>query len=299
MKRLLQILPGGEQHWVGDGLLVRTVFSYQNLGDAISPFLLMDYGGPMEVEASETPKGVGAHPHKGFETITVVYQGELEHRDSTGAAGRIGPGDVQWMTAASGILHEEKHGREFARRGGTLEFFQLWVNLPAKDKSAPAGYQTLTAETIPTVVLPDDNITATATNPGEAAGTARVIAGELFGARGPARTFTPIHVWDLRLNANHTVTLPVPDGFTAGLFLPSGELILEDGKSLKPLEFAVFESAGEGIRLTAKTDAAVLLLSGEPINEPIAAHGPFVMNTRQEIVQAFEEYQSGRMGRLD
>lgn len=298
MKRLLQIVPGGEPHLVGDGFPVRTVFSFQTQGASVSPFLLMDFAGPVEVAPSETPRGVEAHPHKGFETVTIVYQGEVEHRDSTGASGHIGPGDVQWMTAASGILHEEKHGREFSRRGGTLEMAQLWVNLPAKDKTATPGYQTLTADTIPTVVLLDENISATATVAGEAAGTARVIAGELNGVRGPARTFTPMHVWDIRLNAGHTVELPVPDGWTATLFVPYGELTIADGQTVHALDCAVFEAAGADIRLTANTDTTVLLLSGEPIDEPIAAYGPFVMNTRTEIMQAVEDYRNGRMGHL-
>lgn len=298
MKRLLQIVPGGEPHLVGDGFPVRTVFSFQTQGAVVSPFLLMDFAGPVEVAPSETPRGVEAHPHKGFETVTIVYQGEVEHRDSTGASGHIGPGDVQWMTAASGILHEEKHGREFSRRGGTLEMAQLWVNLPAKDKTATPGYQTLTADTIPTVVLLDENISATATVAGEAAGTARVIAGELNGVRGPARTFTPMHVWDIRLNAGHTVELPIPDGWTATLFVPYGELTTADGQTVHALDCAVFEAAGADIRLTANTDTTVLLLSGEPIDEPIAAYGPFVMNTRTEIMQAVEDYRNGRMGHL-
>jgi quercetin 2,3-dioxygenase len=298
MKKLLRILPGAEPHWVGDGFPVRSVFSYLNEGTAVSPFLLLDYAGPVTIEPTETPRGVEAHPHKGFETVTIVYQGEVEHRDSTGASGRIGPGDVQWMTAASGILHEEKHGREFSRQGGTLEMAQLWVNLPARDKGAPPGYQTLTADTIPTVVLLDENIMASATGAGEAAGTARIIAGELNGMRGPARTFTPLHVWDLRLNAGHTVELPVPDGWTATLFVPRGE-VTADGQTVGELSGALFETAGVGIRLSARRDATVLLLSGEPLSEPIVGYGPFVMNTRTEIMQAVEDYRSGRMGRLD
>src|SRR5262245_3870806 len=180
LKKLRSILRSVDRHWVGNGFPVRTLFAYPNLGAVLSPFLLFDYAGPMEFAPTTERRGVGEHPHRGFETVTIVYAGEVEHRDSSGAGGRIGPGDVQWMTAAAGIVHEEFHGREFARRGGMFEMVQLWVNLPAKDKKAAPGYQSITSNGIPTVPLPGQ------------AGTARIIAGELAGSKGPAKTFTPI-----------------------------------------------------------------------------------------------------------
>lgn len=188
MKKILGIYSAPRPHWVGDGFPVRSLFSYHTHAKQLSPFLLLDYAGPAEFAPSNHKRGVGQHPHRGFETVTIVYKGEVSHHDSTGQGGTIGPGDVQWMTAGSGILHEEYHSDAFARSGGTLEMVQLWVNLPAKDKRAPAGYQAITDQQIPVVALPD------------AAGMVRVIAGEKDGATGPARTFTPMNVWDMRLN---------------------------------------------------------------------------------------------------
>ena len=201
-KKVASVLPGPPTHWVGDGFPVSSVFSPQSIRSGVSPYILMDYAGPVEFEPSDRPRGVDSHPHRGFETVTVVYQGELEHRDSAGNSGRIGPGDVQWMTAASGILHEELHSEKFTREGGTLEMAQLWVNLRAGDKNAPAGYQTLLNRDIPSMPLPDD------------AGLVRVIAGTYAGHAGPARTFSPMDVWDVRMRAERTATIgrsqPVP-----------------------------------------------------------------------------------------
>src|SRR5947209_3524299 len=216
MKEIVSIRKSPAPHWVGDGFPVRSVFSYSEDGAAISPFLLLDYGGPVEFPPSETPRGVDEHPHRGFETVTIVYQGELEHRDSAGNAGSIGPGDVQWMTAASGIVHEEKHSSAFSRRGGAFEVAQLWVNLPARHKTAPPGYQTLLRDAIPVVPLGDRLRSAQAT------GAARVIAGEFQGVKGPARTFTPLNVWDLRLKAGQRAELDLPAGHTAILFALHG-----------------------------------------------------------------------------
>jgi quercetin 2,3-dioxygenase len=286
MKSLVHIFSNVKPHPVGDGFVVRSLFSPQSAGSAISPFLLFDYGEPTRIAPTKEARGVGAHPHKGFETVTIVFQGEIEHRDSTGSAGKIGPGDVQWMTAASGIVHEEIIGREFREQGGTLEFIQLWVNLPAKDKTASPGYQTLLATDIPTIALPDN------------AGTARIIAGELFGTRGPARTFTPIHVWDVHLAAGQTVELPVQEGHMAGVFVRRGTLSIEENE-LGATDFALFDTKDTGISLSAATDTDLVVLSGEPINEPVATYGPFVMNTKAEILRAIDDYQGGRMGRLE
>jgi redox-sensitive bicupin YhaK (pirin superfamily) len=270
---------------VGNGFPVRTLLSYPTLGPVISPFLLLDYAGPMEFTPTTARRGVGEHPHRGFETVTIVYAGEVEHRDSSGGGGRIGPGDVQWMTAASGVVHEEFHGREFARRGGLFEMVQLWVNLPARDKKAPAGYQAIVATDIPTVRL------------GER-GSARVIAGELSGAKGPARTFTPIHVWDLRASGEERIELSLPDGFTTVLVVLRGELRVNGSEAIGAAEVGLFDRAGTKICIDGAKDATSLLLAGAPIDEPIVGQGPFVMNTPQEIRQAIVDYQSGRMGHL-
>lgn len=286
MKRLLFIKREARVHWVGDGFPVRSIFSYNDLGAELSPFLLLDYAGPAEFPPSDQPRGVEEHPHRGFETVTIVYSGEVEHRDSSGGGGVVGPGDVQWMTAASGVVHEEMHGRVFTRRGGTLEMVQLWVNLPAKDKTSPPHYQSITDGQIPQVVLPDN------------AGTVRVIAGSCDEVEGPARTFTPLALWDVRLNAGHRTEFRLPGGYTTALFVLRGRVRLDNGETAGEAELAAFEHEGEAVTVEAQGDTILLVLGGQPINEPIAAYGPFVMNTQEEIRQAFEDYRSGRMGRL-
>lgn len=286
-KGLRRIHRSSATHWVGDGFPVRSVFDYNGLGRDLSPFLLLDYAAPHVFPPGNERRGVGAHPHRGFETVTFAYQGELEHRDSSGGGGKIGPGDVQWMTAAGGIVHEEFHSEEFTRRGGTLEMVQLWVNLPAKSKGEKPGYQTLLEARIPTIPLPGD------------AGQLRLIAGEFEGRHGPARTFTPILLADLRLGAGKSVRLPVPAGFTTALLVRHGEVQPGQGEQATAGDLVLFERAGDGIEIHAQTDVGLLLLAGEPINEPIVGHGPFVMNSRAEIQQAFEDYQLGKMGALE
>mgnify|MGYP001259439744 FL=1 len=289
IKPVVSVHKGGEPHWVGDGFPVRSIFSHRGQGADISPFLLLDYGGPVEVAPTTVPRGVGEHPHKGFETVTIVYRGEIAHRDSSGGRGVIGPGDVQWMTAGSGLVHEEMYSPEFARTGGTLEFLQLWVNLPARDKAAPPGYQTLLAADIPTVDL------------GSGGATARVIAGELAGRRGPARTFSPVNVWDIRLPAaGARVELPVPEGDTTLVVLTRGAVTLNGGQeTLAEAEFAQFDRAGDAFTVEATVgETSLLVLTGQPIHEPIAAYGPFVMNTREEISAALSDYHTGKMGHL-
>ena len=286
MKALRQVHRSSATHFVGDGFPVRSVFGYNDLGQKLSPFLLLDYAEPHEFAPSDKPRGVESHPHRGFETVTVVYQGEVEHRDSSGGGGLIGPGDVQWMTAASGLVHEEMHSREFTRRGGTLEMVQLWVNLPAKEKSAQPGYQTLLATDIPNVSLPHNS------------GTLRVIAGEFLGTKGPARTFTPINLWDIQIRAEQAVDLPLPDNTTTALLVLRGQVALTDGQVANAGELAIYDTAGLGIAINAVANSTLLLLNGEPIPEPIVGHGPFVMNTREEIARAFEDFQQGRMGTL-
>ncbi len=286
IKKLQRVQSNAEQHWVGDGFPVRTLFSYSNMGAAISPFLLFDYAGPTEFPPTEQRLGVGEHPHRGFETVTIVYDGEVEHRDSSGGGGSIGPGDVQWMTAASGLVHEEFHGRGYAQRGGKFEMVQLWVNLPAKDKMSSPRYQEILNAQIPSVNLPNDN------------GKVRVIAGEFGAAKGPAKTFTPINVWDIRLASDRQVDLIVPDGHTALLAVLKGKIRVNGADFINAAEVGMFEHGGEIISLDSGQGATILLLAGEPINEPIVGSGPFVMNTAQEIRQAMMDYQSGKMGHL-
>ncbi|NWC97055.1 MULTISPECIES: pirin family protein [unclassified Pseudomonas] len=286
MKKIIGLYTSPRGHWVGDGFPVRTLFSYDTMGKQISPFLLLDHAGPTAFTPTEQRRGVGQHPHRGFETVTIVYKGEVEHRDSTGAGGIIGPGDVQWMTAARGIIHEEFHSEAFARSGGALEMVQLWVNLPAKDKMTDAGYQTLLDSDIPTLPLADH------------AGSLRLIAGEFDGVKGPARTFTPIDVWDMRLNAGRSVTLDLHAGRNTALVVLRGTVRINGTEVAREGQLAVFERDGTQLRLESSDDATVLLLSGEPIDEPIVGHGPFVMNTEQEIHQAFADYQSGQFGQM-
>ncbi|WP_207849603.1 MULTISPECIES: pirin family protein [unclassified Pseudomonas] len=286
MKNIIGIYTSPRGHWVGDGFPVRTLFSYDNLGKHISPFLLLDHAGPAEFSPTTERRGVGQHPHRGFETVTIVYDGEVQHRDSTGSGGTIGPGDVQWMTAASGILHEEFHSDAFARTGGKLEMVQLWVNLPAKDKMAAPGYQTILDGYIPNIALKDN------------AGHLRLIAGEFDGQKGPSRTFTPIDVWDLRLKAGKLLTLDLHEGRNTALVLLKGSVRINDEDTAQQGQLVLFERDGRQLSLEASEDAVVLLLSGEPIDEPIVGHGPFVMNTEQEIHQAFADFQSGRFGRM-
>ncbi len=285
-KKLRCIQRSVDRHWVGNGFPVRTLFSYPNLGSVLSPFLLLDYAGPMEFTPTTERRGVGEHPHRGFETVTIVYAGEVEHRDSSGGGGKIGPGDVQWMTAASGIVHEEFHGRDFARRGGMFEMVQLWVNLPAKDKMASPRYQSIQSSQIPSVNLADGR------------GVIRVIAGEFSGAKGPAKTFTPIHVWDLRLPTNQRTDLAMPDGYTTALVVLRGAVRVNGSEAVEAAEVGLFDRVGERIGIDCAEDATALLLCGEPINEPIVGRGPFVMNSAAEIRQAMADYESGKMGHL-
>ncbi|WP_417850494.1 pirin family protein [Thalassoglobus sp.] len=283
-KSIRQIVRNIPQHWVGDGFPVRSLFSYGG-GNEFDPFLLLDYAGPHEFEPGDAKRGVGEHPHKGFETVTILYQGELEHRDSSGGRGMLGPGDVQWMTAGNGIVHEEFHSQEFTKQGGLLEMVQLWVNLPSKDKGSPAKYQDLLAEQFPSVSLPNN------------AGTARVIAGELFDAIGPASTFTPINVWDVQLNPGGSTELTIPSGHTSLLVVQSGSVNVNN-EFAKAVELVVFDREGTSVEIAADSESRILVLTGEPIGEPVVGQGPFVMNSREEIHKAIRDYKAGKMGRL-
>lgn len=285
MKKLAFIQRSNASYWVGDGFPVRNIFSYNDIAPKISPFLMMDYAGPAQFPPTQQKLGVGQHPHRGFETVTIVYQGGVSHRDSSGGGGTIGPGDVQWMTAASGLIHEEFHSEAFAREGGPFEMIQLWVNLPAKDKMAKPSYQGITKDQIPEVQLPND------------AGIARIIAGEYGAYAGAARTFTPMNVWDMRLNAGRALSIELPEGHTAALFVLRGTLKI-GGQAVGEAEMAVMENAGTTLSAEIVEDSTVLLLSGAPLNEPIVGHGPFVMNTRAEIVQAMQDYNNGKFGQI-
>jgi redox-sensitive bicupin YhaK (pirin superfamily) len=285
-KAVLGVYPGPKAHWVGDGFPVRSLFSYDQLGRHISPFLLLDYAAPTLFTPAARPRGVGEHPHRGFETVTIVYQGEVAHRDSVGNSGVIGPGDVQWMTAAAGILHDEFHSPAFMRSGGALEMAQLWVNLPAKHKMAPPRYQSILSAQIPQVVLLDS------------AGTLRVIAGSYSGQRGPAATFSELNVWDVRLRSGTEITLSVPEGHSAAIAVLRGAVSANGSREAKDAELVLLERGGSEIRVAAAADSTILVLSGVPIGEPIVGYGPFVMNTREEIETAMNDFRLGKFGRL-
>jgi quercetin 2,3-dioxygenase len=284
MRKILGVYSAPRGHWVGDGFPVRSLFSHASHGEHVSPFLLLDYAGPAEFTPADTPRGVGTHPHRGFETVTIVYKGEVEHRDSTGKGGVIGPGDVQWMTAAGGILHKEFHSEAFTRRGGLLEMVQLWVNLPAKDKNTAPGYQTLLDRDIPSAALPNG------------AGTLRVIAGTYDGKRGPARTFTPIDVWDVRLNQGGIASFTLPEGHTVAVVVLKGTVQVNGDAVAREAQLVLLDRKGGEIAVEASGDASLLILSGEPIDEPVVMHGPFVMNTADEIRRAMADFQSGKFG---
>ena len=288
MKTILATTTAPGRHWVGDGFPVHGMFGYSGADVARrSPFLILDYAAPTEFSPNPGGRrGVGQHPHRGFETVTIVYEGEVEHRDSTGKGGVIGRGDVQWMTAGSGILHEEFHSERYSREGGPFEMVQLWVNLPARDKMAAPGYQALLDAEIPSVPLADD------------AGRVRVIAGEFDGRRGPAHTFTPMNVWDVRLGAGKAIDLPQPEGWTTLLVVLDGTVQANGEAVLRKAEVATLSVEGSGLRIEANGDAKLLLLSGEPIDEPVVGYGPFVMNSQQEIMQAIADFNGGKFGRM-
>lgn len=286
-KTVLQVSGEGSAHWVGDGFPVRNLFPSNGISAEINPFLMLDYAGPKQFAPTNRSQGVDEHPHRGFETVTIAYQGAVEHRDSAGNAGVIYPGDVQWMTAASGVVHEEKHERKFAEKGGTFEMIQLWVNLPKSQKMSPPRYQGITKEQIPVVSL-------------GAGSVARVIAGDLAGVKGPAKTVTPVNLFDVRLKAGDQIELDLPEGHNAGVVLLKGDVLVNGSKALTgEAKIATLSTVGEGVTLKAKVDSTVLVLSGQPINEPVASYGPFVMNTKQELIQAVEDYKSGKMGHLN
>lgn len=285
-KKVLGVYGPGSTHWVGDGFPVRNLFPSNGVGNQVNPFLMLDYAGPTYFEPTNRRRGVGEHPHRGFETVTIAYQGSVEHRDSAGNSGTIGPGDVQWMTAASGVVHEEKHEREFGETGGVFEMIQLWVNLPKASKMSSPRYQALLSDQIPVVDL------------GSGA-SARVIAGELNGRKGPAQTFTPVSLFDVRLAAGSRIELSLTSGQNSAVVLLRGDVVLNSSTALEgEAQLSVLSQSGDFVSIEAKTDSILLVLSGEPIDEPVASYGPFVMNTQAELMQAVDDYNAGRMGHL-
>jgi hypothetical protein len=286
MKQIIGVHHADEQHWVGDGFPVRTLFSYQSMGELLSPFLMLDYANPTAFTPSTKARGVGPHPHRGFETVTIVYEGELAHKDSAGNSGTIGPGDVQWMTAGAGILHEEMHSAKFTQQGGMLSMAQLWVNLPANQKMTPPAYQAIEAEQIPTIQLENDQ------------GRARLIAGNHAGLSGPAKTHTAMQVWDLQIKKGAVMSLPAANDWSTALAILHGQVKTDKGFAGDGSLIA-YSQAGSGIELVASEDTHALFLSGEPIREPIVGYGPFVMNTKAEIAQAIDDFNGGQFGRLD
>jgi quercetin 2,3-dioxygenase len=284
-KGVLGVYGPGSTHMVGDGFPVRNLFPSNELERQVDPFLLLDYAGPQDFGPTDEPRGVGEHPHRGFETVTIVYQGLVAHRDSAGHAGVIGPGDVQWMTAASGVVHEELHEKHWAKHGGTLQAIQLWVNLPQAVKMTTPGYQTILNADIPALDL-------------EGTGTVRVIAGTFRGTKGPARTFTPIELYDLQVHAGRRIEFTVPGGYGTSLFLLQGSVSVNGSRAAREAELIVCAREGSQVSIEAQMESRLLVMSGKPIGEPIARYGPFVMNTKAELVQAVEDYQKGKMGHL-
>ncbi|KAB0628387.1 pirin family protein [Acinetobacter gandensis] len=286
MKKVIGVYRNQQMHWVGDGFPVKSLFSYDRLGQAISPFLLLDYAAPYSFDPTTAQHGVGSHPHRGFETVTLAYSGEVTHKDSSGGGGTIQTGDVQWMTAGSGVVHEEFHSTHFAQQGGLFEMVQLWVNLPAKDKMTQPRYQALRAADIPQIELEDN------------AGHIRIIAGEASGQTGPAHTFSAINVWDGELKAADETTLHVPEGHNTILVVLSGEVLVNASQKVLDSSMVMFAKDDIAIQLEAVQDSKFLLLSGEPLNEPIQGYGPFVMNSKAEIIQAFDDFNQGKFGQI-
>merc|ERR1712086_201741 len=283
-KAINSVIPAPRPHWVGDGFNVYPVFGNLAFTNQLSPFLMFDYGAPKRFEPTSKRRGVGDHPHRGFETVTVAFQGEIEHGDRRGNRGVIGPGDVQWMTAASGIVHNEFHSDKFAKEGGTLEMCQLWVNLPAQHKMDPPRYQEILSDSIPVVSLGNN-------------GSVRVIAGQFMEATGPAQTCTPVSLWDIRIEPGRAVEIEVPEGHNTLIFVRRGKAQVGDSGVVGPQGTVRLELEGTSVTLEALAEGTqLLLLGGEPIDEPIAARGPFVMNTMKEIEQANRDFHSGKLG---
>jgi redox-sensitive bicupin YhaK (pirin superfamily) len=288
IKAIEAVYPPGPAHFVGDGFRVHNFIPSRHGLDMqrMTPFIMMDYGAKFHFPPSDAPRGVGVHPHRGFETVTIAYKGRVAHHDSAGGGGIIGEGDVQWMTAASGVLHKEYHEESFSQTGGDFQMVQLWVNLPSKDKMSAPKYQAIENTSIPKVLV--DN------------GYVEVIAGTFNGLDGIASTFTPIHLFNAHLQAGGKTVFSFPANYNTCLIVVEGEIKVNDSDEwVNQDHFVLFENEGEKFQIEANEKSIVLILSGEPIHEPIAAHGPFVMNTRQEIMQAFHDFEAGKFGVLD
>lgn len=288
-KEVQQVLPPPPAHMVGDGFRVHNFFpsGYDMRPDRMSPFYLLDYNARIDFTPREEPRGVGVHPHRGFETVTIAYQGKVQHHDSRGNQGVISPGDIQWMTAGAGILHKEYHETEFSREGGAFHVVQLWVNLPAKDKLTAPNYQTITNEQIPKHTLPDQ------------AGVVEVIAGEYDGTKGIATTFTEIEMYNLKLNPGARIQFSLPEHYNTGILVVEGQARVNEREDAPEDHFILFRNKGEKITLSTATGGLFLVLSGKPIREPIMAYGPFLMNTKDEILKAFEDLNAGKFGTLE
>lgn len=276
-------------HWVGDGFRVNNYIpsTYGLDMERMSPFVLMDYNSKYTFGPSEKPKGVGVHPHRGFETVTIAYKGRIEHHDSSGGGGIIGEGDVQWMTAASGILHKEFHEREWSKKGGEFQMVQLWVNLPAKHKMSNPRYQPIENAKMGRYLL------------GNNQGEIEIIAGEYMGTKGSAQTFSPMHLFNARLRKGAKANFSFPENYNTALLIIEGSVVVNGTKEAPTDNFVLMSNDGEQFTVEATDDAVVLILSGEPLNEPIAAQGPFVMNTRAELMEAYEDFHSGKFGYLE
>jgi len=287
-KSIEQIIAPPAPHMVGDGFRVHNFFpSSRTVGmQRMSPFFLMDYNSKIEFPATNTPRGVGVHPHRGFETVTIAYHGKVAHHDSAGNSGVIGEGDVQWMTAAAGILHKEYHEKEWSKKGGLFQMVQLWVNLPAKFKMSPPKYQGLESEQFGKFIIPNDM------------GVVEVIAGNFNGVKGAASTFTPIEMYNVRANKGAKIEFSLPQNYNTGFMVIEGSVELND-KVVPQDHFVLFANDGAVIQMKAMENATVLILSGEPINESIVPYGPFVMNTKEEIMQAYEDLNNGKFGKLE
>ena len=286
MRSIEKIVAPPPVHWVGDGFRVHGFLPHGPLNaERMSPFFLLDYNAKYNFPPSTNLLGVGPHPHRGFETVTIAYKGKVAHHDSRGGGGVIGEGDVQWMTAGSGLLHKEYHEEQFNREGGEFQMVQLWVNLPAKDKMTEPKYQAITNAEMGRFELPDG-------------GSVEVIAGEYNGVKGPATTFSPVHLYNLKPKAGTSLSLSFPASYTTAILAIEGSATLNDEKKLPTNNLAVFENDGEDFTITADEDSVLLLMAGEPLNEPIAQYGPFLMNTNAEIAQAIDDYQQGKFGYL-
>lgn len=287
-KTIERIVAPPPAHWVGDGFRVHGFFPYHRLGDQrMSPFYLLDYNSPHKFEPSEKLLGVGPHPHRGFETVTIAYKGKVAHHDSRGGGGAIGEGDVQWMTAGSGLLHKEYHEEEFNKQGGVFHMVQLWVNLPAKDKMTEPQYQAITNDQMGRFELPGSG------------GTVEVIAGEFSGVKGPATTFSPVNLFNVKPKKGASLNMELPENYTTAILVIEGQVTVNKTETAPTDHFVLFNNEGENISIEAEEDSTLLVMSGEPLNEPIAAYGPFLMNTKEEIRQAAVDFRSGKFGYLE